>query len=169
MPLDELEELRRMHDRVRDPGLGDQLLLCDLGAEVAALREPLGSHDRQRDVMADIGRRFCREQGARRRLEELQDGGGFERGGVGHVDDDRGTFDDLGHALTRQRVDARVGGRRHRVVIARAEVGDELGSDEAGSAYHHDLHRPLTPSVFGTVAETVSRIVAETLTLCDRG
>src|SRR5262245_18548897 len=44
--LDELEELRRVHDRVRDRGPRDQRLLRDLGAEVAALGQALGPPDR---------------------------------------------------------------------------------------------------------------------------
>ncbi len=44
--LDELEELRRMDDRVGDRRVTDQLLLDDLGAEVAAFGEPVGSYHR---------------------------------------------------------------------------------------------------------------------------
>src|SRR5690242_3148290 len=59
--LEELEELRRPDDRVRDPRVIDQLLLGNLGAEVAALRHSVAAHDRQRDVMTharrDLGRK----------------------------------------------------------------------------------------------------------------
>ena len=60
--LDELEELRRVDDRVRDRRFLDQLLLGNLGAEVAALGKPIGSHDRQRDVVGDAFGGFNVEQ-----------------------------------------------------------------------------------------------------------
>ena len=67
----------------------DQLLLRDLGAEVAALGEPLGADHRQRDVVLHTGRAGGREQIAGRRGEELHDGRVLERRRVRDVDDDR--------------------------------------------------------------------------------
>ena len=49
--VDELEELRRTQDRVGHRQFPDQLFLRHLGAEVAALRNPVGADHRQRDVM----------------------------------------------------------------------------------------------------------------------
>ena len=70
--LDELEELRRVNDRVGDRRVLDQLLLCDLRAEVAAFAQALGAYDRQGHVMPHTGRRFRGQEVACRRLEELQ-------------------------------------------------------------------------------------------------
>ena len=53
---DELEELRRAQDRPRDGGGLDRLLLGGLGAEVATALQPVGADDRQRDVVAHLGR-----------------------------------------------------------------------------------------------------------------
>ena len=44
--LDELEELRRVNDRVWDRRSFDQRFLSDFRAEVPALRQPVGAHDR---------------------------------------------------------------------------------------------------------------------------
>ena len=44
--LEKLEELRRTYDRIRNRRAFDQLLLCDLGAEVTALGKPVGPHNR---------------------------------------------------------------------------------------------------------------------------
>src|SRR5690349_5790361 len=43
---DELEELRRVNDRVRDPGSLDQRLLSVLRSKIGTVRYPLGSHHR---------------------------------------------------------------------------------------------------------------------------
>ncbi len=50
---EELEELRRADDRVRDRPRLDRFLLGELRPEVSALLEPIGADDRQRHVMAD--------------------------------------------------------------------------------------------------------------------
>src|ERR1041385_3713631 len=50
--LQELEELRRPHDRIRDRGFLDQLLLCDLRTEVAAVRQTFRADDRQCHMMS---------------------------------------------------------------------------------------------------------------------
>jgi hypothetical protein len=55
MPSGELVELRRPHDRVRQTRILDQLLLGDLRAQVAAVRQALRAHDGERDMVADAG------------------------------------------------------------------------------------------------------------------
>ena len=47
---------------------------------------------------------------------------------------------DLGQSLAGERVDARVGRRRDRLVAVLVELGHELRSDEAGAADDDDLH-----------------------------
>src|SRR5262245_55134081 len=44
--LEELEELRRMHDRVRASRAFDHLRFSDFSVEVTAFGQPLGSHNR---------------------------------------------------------------------------------------------------------------------------
>ena len=59
---DELEELRRADDRVGGgPGL-HQVLLRDLRAEVAALRQSVSANHGQRDVVPHAGGRLCGEE-----------------------------------------------------------------------------------------------------------
>jgi hypothetical protein len=92
-------------------------------------------------VVADARGHFCREDVASRGLEELQHRFFGPIRCVRHVDDNPGILERFGQSLAGQRVDARVGRRRHRVVAGLAQLLDELGSDEAGSADHDDLHR----------------------------
>ena len=80
--LDELEELGRVDDRVRDPRRPDQLLLGELRQEVAggrrfgiaALSQRLRADDRQGDMVPDACRRLGGEQVLGRGLEELEGG-----------------------------------------------------------------------------------------------
>lgn len=53
---EKFRELRRPDDRVGNAGIPNQRLLGHLGAEVAALREPVGANHGRRDVMADACR-----------------------------------------------------------------------------------------------------------------
>ena len=53
--LDELEELRRVNDRVRDPGTLDQRFLSVLRSEVGTVGYTLGSHHGERDVVRHTG------------------------------------------------------------------------------------------------------------------
>src|SRR5204862_167938 len=70
----EVEELRGAQDGVGDrPGL-DPGLLGDLGAQVAAVGQSVGSDDRQRDVVADARLALGCQLVARRGGEELQHG-----------------------------------------------------------------------------------------------
>ncbi len=137
---DELEELRRVHERVRDPRLLDQLLLGDLRREVAVVRHPIRAHHRQGDVVADPGFRLRGEQVAGGGLEELHHRGRLERRRVRHVDHDLRARHHLGQSFTRERVDAGARRRRHRLVAVLAQLGHQLRPDEAGSADHDDLH-----------------------------
>src|SRR5262249_24905640 len=61
--LEELEELRRMHDGVGDWRLVDQLFPSNLGPEVTTFRQQLRSDNRQRNVMSDSCGRFIGEGG----------------------------------------------------------------------------------------------------------
>ena len=107
--LDELEELRRVDDRVRDRRSLDQVLPGDLGTEVAACGEAFGSHDRQCDVMTHACRCFSVKKVGGRCCEELQHCRVFEGGGVGHVHDHRGAHQGFSQPLSRDGVDPRVG------------------------------------------------------------
>src|SRR3954471_11830822 len=49
----ELEELRGAQDGIGNAGLLDQLLLRQLGGEILALEQALGTDDRERDMMPD--------------------------------------------------------------------------------------------------------------------
>src|SRR6185295_16295071 len=71
--LDELEELRRVNDRIRDPGTLDQRFLRVLRPEVGTVRYALGSHHGQRDVVPHTGRCRVLEKVTRGRGEELHD------------------------------------------------------------------------------------------------
>jgi hypothetical protein len=140
-PADELEELRRADDRVGHGCPLDRFLLGELGPEVPAVGQPVGADDRQGHVVADTEGRFCGEDVAGRGLEELQHRCVAPSRCVRHVDDNPGGLERFGQSLAGQRVDARVGRRRERLVAGLAQLLDELGSDEAGSADHDDLHR----------------------------
>jgi hypothetical protein len=139
--LDELEELGRVDDRVGDRGVLDQLLLRDLRAHVAALGQPLAAHDRQRDVVPDAGLALGAEQGAGRRMEELQRRRVLERRGVRHVDHHRRADEGLRQPFAGDRVDAArlAGGRLHLVAVV-AELGHELRADQPAAADDDDVH-----------------------------
>src|SRR6266850_3090432 len=116
------------------------MLLSDLRAEVATLEQPVGSHDRQRDVMPYACFGFGSEKVAGRCLEEGQRFGSFQGRRVRHVDDHRGAFEDFGHTFSRDGVAARVGRRGHRFVAVRAKLANEFGSDETGPTNNDDFH-----------------------------
>ena len=115
-------------------------LLRDLRAQVAALGEPVGADDRQRDVVPHAGGRLRREQVAGCGLEEVEHGRVVPRGCVRHVDDDLGALECFGEPLARERVDSRVRRRRERLVTGLPQLLDELRPNEAGSADDNDLH-----------------------------
>jgi len=60
--LQEFEKLCRLDDRLGDRSTFDQLLLNDLGSEVAAFGQPFGSNDRECDVMSHACGRFMSEE-----------------------------------------------------------------------------------------------------------
>ena len=62
-----------------------------LRLHVAAFGQPVGTDDRQRDVMSDAGGRLRVKQVPRRGLEELDHGRVLERRRVRHVHDNIGT------------------------------------------------------------------------------
>jgi hypothetical protein len=75
-----------MHDRVWHARIANEFFLRDLGAEMAALREPIGADNRKRDVMPDARLDFRPEQIAARRFEEGPNGVVLERRGIGEID-----------------------------------------------------------------------------------
>ncbi len=139
-PTDELEELRRADDRVRDRSRLHGFLLGHLRAEVAAVRQTVGPDDRQRDMVADAGASFRREDVARGGLEEVQHRCVVPQGRVRHVDDGLGGLEGFGQPLAGDRVDARVRRRSERLVTRLVEDLHEPRSDEAGSTDDDDLH-----------------------------
>src|SRR5438874_2355064 len=145
-PTDELEELRRADDGVRDRPCLHGFLLSHLRAEVAAVRETVGPDDGQRDMVAHAGAGFRREDVARRGLEELHHRRVVPHGRVRHVDDNLGSRERVGEPFARDRVDTRIRRRRERFVTRLVEDLDELRPDEAGSTDDNDLHVvPLSP------------------------
>ena len=146
--LDELEELRRVDDRVRHRGIPDELLLHALGVEVALVLQTLGADHGQGHVVLHAGRLLGGEQVAGRRREEVEHRGVLERGRVRHVDDHVGALEHLGEAVARERVDPGGGRGGDRLVPVLAELGHDLRADEPGAADDHDLHG--IPSVRAT-------------------
>jgi hypothetical protein len=137
---DELEELRRAQDRIRNAGRLDQVLLRHLGAEVATVGITVAADDRQRQVMIHARGFFRGHQVAARRLEEGKHRLVLPRGCVRQIDDDLRAGQRLFQSLARDGVDARVGRGRHDVVAGRAQHLDQLRADEAGAANDDDLH-----------------------------
>ena len=139
-PFDELEELRRLQDRVGDGRRLDEVLLRSLGPHVPAFDETLRADDRQRDVMLHARRLLGREQIAAGGDEEVHRGLVVERRGVRDVDHDLGARERLRQALAGERVDARLRRGGDNLVSAPAQQIDKLRSDEAGASDHDDLH-----------------------------
>src|SRR6185295_2905329 len=138
--LDELEELRRVDDRVRNPGALDQGFLSVLRPEVGTVEYALRSHYGQRDVMLHAG--CCRvlEKVAGGRGEERHDGCVFERRRVRDVDDDRRALKNFSQSLAREGVDARVWRCWHRFMAVCTQFGHELRSDESSAADDDEFH-----------------------------
>jgi hypothetical protein len=107
--LEELEELRRMDERIRDGRRLDQRLLSGLRAKVTAVGQTLGAHDGQRDVMPHAGDGLRREQIPGRRLKKRHGRLRFQGRGVRDVHHRRGARQDLGQTRAGDGVDARVG------------------------------------------------------------
>ena len=119
----------------------DELLLRDLGAQVAAARQALGcrrSRAPRGGVTPAVALR--REQVVRRRREEREHVVVGERRRVRHVDDDVRADEHLGEPLAGDGVHARVRRRCDGLVAVLDEVLDDPRSDEAGAADDDDLH-----------------------------
>ena len=137
---DEGKELGRAQDGKGDWRGLDQVLLCDLGPQIAAVGQPVGADDRQGDVMADARRAIGGEQVRPGRLEE-----GHrlvvEGGRVGDVHDDLGAGQGVREALAGEGVDAGIERGGDGVVALRLQVGDDARTDAAGPSDDDDLHR----------------------------
>jgi hypothetical protein len=137
---EELEELRGAQDGARDrPGL-DLGLLGDLGPHVATIGQAVGSDDRHREVVTDPGGALGGQQVARRRGEELPHRIVLPDRRVGDVDEDVGARHHVGKALAGDRVDARGGRGRHRIVTVRGQPADDVPAEASGPPDDHDLH-----------------------------
>ena len=133
-----------------DQGLLDELRQEVAGGrlrQVAALGQLLRADDRQRDVVADAGGRLRGQQVAGRRREEVERRRVLEVGRVRHVDDDRRAVERRGEAFAGDRVDAKSGRGRDRLVALLGELGDDLRADEPGAADDDDLHSEAPPHV----------------------
>src|SRR5438105_2488750 len=103
--LDELEELRRVNDRVWDRRSLDQRFLSDFRSEVSALRQAVGAHDRKGNVMPNACRLFLRLEVARRGLKEIQRGSVLERGTIRYINHDGSAIHRRGNSFARDGVD----------------------------------------------------------------
>src|SRR5262245_56983206 len=137
---DELEELRRVNDRVRDPATFDQRFLSVLRSEVGTVGHTLGSHHGQRDVMPHTGCCGVLQKVTRGCGEELHDRRVLERWGVRDVDDDRRALKDLSQSLAGQRVDTRVWRSRDSFVALFVEHLHEFRSDKPCAADDDEFH-----------------------------
>jgi hypothetical protein len=136
---DELEELGGPNERERDRAALHHLLLGDLRAQVAALREPVGTDDRHGNVVLHSGARRRLGQVARRGLEELEHRRVVPDGCVRCVDHDLGACKGLRHPFARDRVDAGLGRRGHCLMAVPLEAGDDLRAEPPGAANDDDL------------------------------
>ncbi|MNT22837.1 hypothetical protein D3C72_1582340 [compost metagenome] len=137
---EELEELGRMDDGVRNLRFADQLLLRDLAAEVATLGKAIGADHRQRHMVLHAGHGFRGQQVASRGFEELEHGLVLERRRVRHVQHHLRALQGLGQAFAGDGVHAR--GRRcgDDLMAGVAQLADDLRTDEARAADDNDLH-----------------------------
>src|SRR5262249_609190 len=102
------------------------LLLYELGAEVAAVRQTVTADDRQCDMMSHACGLFVSEQVSSRRFEELHHRRVIERWGIRHVDDHRRATHDFGESLAGERVNTGRGGGRHSLVALLTEIPYDL-------------------------------------------
>src|SRR4029079_16876485 len=103
-------------ERVRQPRRVVDLLLGDLGAQLAAARKPIGSDDRQGDVVTDPGLRGFRHQVGGRRGEEVHHRTVREIRRVEHVDHGVCARQRISESLAGEHVDAGAPGCGHDVV-----------------------------------------------------
>jgi len=136
----ELEELRGLHQRVRDARRPHEVFLHLLRTKVRAGLQARRAHDRQRDMMRDA-RAFARvEQALRGRAEEVGDGRFVERRRVGDVDDDVRPAHRLIEALARDGVDPGASRRGDDVVSLFTQPRDEPRAHQPTAACNDDLH-----------------------------
>src|SRR4029077_12991994 len=144
----EFEELSRPNDRIWRFRFRNQLLLGDLGPHVTTFACPVGTHDRQRDVVLHAGGPLCGEQVAGGGGEEVQHvvvGPGRR---VGHVDHRVGIGKGFGEAFSGEGVDTRARRGGDGLVPYLGEWGDALRADESSAADDYDLHDPYYLSGF---------------------
>src|SRR5262249_33355908 len=97
--FDELEELRRAHNRVRNRRGLDEFLLREFGAEVPTLEHSFRPDHGQRDVMTDARRRSFGEEVLRGRFEEFQHGRILPGWRVGYIHYHRSAFERMREAF----------------------------------------------------------------------
>ena len=140
MRPDELEELRRAEDRVRDA----PALIASSWATFARMYPLSASRSAPTTDSATWWPTPAAVSAARslldRGLEELQHRVVLPGRGVRDVDDDLSAFERFGEALAGEGVDARVRRRRERVVAVLSQLLDELRPDEASPADDDDPH-----------------------------
>ena len=136
---EKFHELGRADDGVGDAGGYDQLLLGDLGAEIAIVAA-VNSDDGQCDMVADASRGLRWEKVAAGSLEEFQHRLVFERGRIGEVDHHLCAGHGLLEPLAGDGVDAAIGRGGDDLVATLAQNGDDLRADQAGAADDDDLH-----------------------------
>jgi hypothetical protein len=150
----ELEELGGVYQRIGLAGIRDQLLLGKLGAEIAAILQPIGADNRERNMMPDTRRLLGSSDIAARGLEEIHRRLIVEGRRVRDVDDDFGAFERPVEAFAGKRVDTRIGCGREYVMALPREERDRFRSDQAGASDDDDLHErfPLVVSNEGKIA-----------------
>jgi len=139
---DEFEELGRAQDRIGNPRLLDQLLLHDLGAEIAAVGQALGADDGEGDMVADAGGGLRGEQVAAGGPEERHDVVVCEGRRVRHVDDHLRAVQRSGQPFSGDGVDAGVGRGGQHLMSLLLQARYDIGTDQAGPAddnYVHDF------------------------------
>src|SRR5262249_16059590 len=104
--LDELEELRRTHDRVRNRSAFDHSFLGHLRAEVTARKKTVGADDRKSHMMFYSCSPFRGYEVTARGLEEIEHGLIFPRRCVADVNNHLSTVKRSGQPLTSNGVDA---------------------------------------------------------------
>jgi hypothetical protein len=111
-PAEELEQFCGANDRVRNPGVLDQLLLHTPRAEVATLQETFDTHRGQRDMVRDASGGLVLEELARGGREALHGRRVLTVSRLRHIDHHRSASEDLGR-------------RRNHLVAVVAQLRDE--------------------------------------------
>jgi hypothetical protein len=116
------------------------VLLHDLRAEIAGLRQPVAPDHRQRDVVPQARLLASLDQVPGDGAEERHHVVVGERRRVRHVDHHLGVLQHLLEALAGERVHAGGWRRRHRVVAVLGQLAHDLRADETGPADDDNLH-----------------------------